>query len=708
MGDNYPENEKNESEVSTPMGERLFKRFAAGVVAMVCITGMMAGCGGTAGSDSSAAKSAKESKAAQSVTENSAPSGEHEDQVFTENITGTDDGYDYELWKDNGDTEMTVMSGGTFSCKWDNINNALFRRGQKFDCTKTYKELGNISVKYGVDYQPDGNSYMCVYGWTRDPLIEYYIVETWGSWRPPGAPVALGTVTVDGGTYDIYKTTRYEQPSIDGTKTFDQYWSVRQQKPETDGTKIEGTISISKHFDAWEQIGLQLGNMYEVALNIEGYQSKGEATIYENELTIDGNYSADPAPEVTVNEGGAEEGPAPMAGGVGYFTSNFEEDECSWTPRGSSTVAQNTDEASEGTGSLFVSGRTDNWNGAAIMLDQEVFKAGGTYSFKVNAMQKSGEEATMKLTMQYSDGGGDHYDEVDQKTAADGEWITLENAAFTIPEGAVNPILYVESPDSLTDFYIDCAEGKGNDGEAEESSSGDKKDEGEYVFEDPVAVENTADVSWIDKDKPMVAIAFDDGASATKKDDPAYRIIDTMADNGFHATFFYVGNWIKTEEQVQYAHDKGMEIANHTMTHPYLSKLTPAEIRDEYEQCREKLKGIIGEEPSAVCRLPYLDGGGDTTKTLNDVALISCAVDTQDWNKATSEQIVETLEKAMDNGSLDGAIVLCHENYASTADAMDVIVPELKEKGWQVVTVSEMFKAKGTELMGGKVYGKVN
>ena len=132
------------------------------------------------------------------------------------------------------------------------------------------------------------------------------------------------------------------------------------------------------------------------------------------------------------------------------------------------------------------------------------------------------------------------------------------------------------------------------------------------------------------------------------------------------------------------------------------------EIRDEYEQCREKLKGIIGEEPSAVCRLPYLDGGGDTTKTLNDVALISCAVDTQDWNKATSEQIVETLEKAMDNGSLDGAIVLCHENYASTADAMDIIVPELKEKGWQVVTVSEMFKAKGTELMGGKVYGKVN
>ncbi|MBQ8966323.1 glycoside hydrolase family 11 protein [Ruminococcus sp.] len=684
------------------MGKRLFKRFAAGVVATACMTGLLAGCGGESGNSSSSAKTTKaESKAA----EESEAAENHEDQVFTENVTGTEDGYAYELWKDNGDTEMTITGGGTFSCKWENINNALFRKGQKFDCTQTYKDLGNISIKYGVDYQPDGNSYMCVYGWTRDPLIEYYIVETWGSWRPPGAPEALGTVTVDGGTYDIYRTTRYDQPSIDGTQTFDQFWSVRQVKPEADGTKIEGTISVSKHFDAWEQIGLHLGNMHEVALNIEGYQSKGQATIYQNDLVIDGNYSADPAPEVTVNESTGS-GPAAMAGGVGFFTSNFEEDECSWGPRGSATVSRTTDEASDGSGSLFVSGRTDNWNGAAINLDVEAFKPGGTYTFKTDAMQKSGEEISLKLTMQYSDGGGDHYDQVDLKTAPDGEWVTLEGE-YTLPEGAVNPILYVESPDSLADFYIDCAEGKGDGGETEESSSG-KKDEGEYVFEDPVAINNTADVSWIDKDKPMVAIAFDDGASATKKDDPAYRIIDTMADNGFHATFFYVGSWIKTEEQVKYAKEKGMEIANHTMTHPYLSKLEPAEIRDEYEQCREKLKGIIGEEPSALCRLPYLDGGGDTRKTLNDVALISCSIDTQDWNKASADEIVEKLKKAKEDGSLNGAIILCHENYATTAEAMETIVPWLKDEGWQVVTVSELFAANGKELMGGNVYSKLS
>ena len=62
------------------------------------------------------------------------------------NETGNQDGYDYELWKDTGNTSMTLNAGGTFECSWSNINNALFRKGKKFDSTKTYKEIGNISI----------------------------------------------------------------------------------------------------------------------------------------------------------------------------------------------------------------------------------------------------------------------------------------------------------------------------------------------------------------------------------------------------------------------------------------------------------------------------------------------------------------------------------------------------------------------------------
>ena len=197
---------------------------------------------------------------------------------FTNNATGQIDGYSYELWKDTGTTQMTLLGGGKFSCSWSNINNALFRIGKKWDCTKTWQQLGSISVKYNVDYQPNGNSYMCVYGWTRSPLIEYYIVDSWGSWRPPGGQ-SRGTINVDGGTYDIYVTDRINQPSIDGTSTFKQFWSVRTQK------QTQGTISVDKHFSAWTSNNMQLGKMYEAALTIEGYQSSGKATVNQNDIT---------------------------------------------------------------------------------------------------------------------------------------------------------------------------------------------------------------------------------------------------------------------------------------------------------------------------------------------------------------------------------------------------------------------------------------
>ena len=203
-----------------------------------------------------------------------------EPPVITENELGTVDGYDYELWKDSGTTSMTLTGGGTFRCDWSGINNALFRIGRKFDCTHSWKDYGDIQVSYGADYYPVGNSYLCVYGWTREPLVEFYVVQSWGNWRPPGAE-PLGNVTVGDSTYDIYETTRVNQPSIDGTQTFQQYWSVRK------GKRTEDTIDLTAHFAAWEELGLELGKLYEIAMTVEGYQSSGTATVYQNEIALE-------------------------------------------------------------------------------------------------------------------------------------------------------------------------------------------------------------------------------------------------------------------------------------------------------------------------------------------------------------------------------------------------------------------------------------
>lgn len=221
--------------------------------------------------------------------------------------TGTEDGYDYCLWKDYGDTSMTLTGGGTFECWWENIGNALFRKGKTLGCVQNYASYGNITLDYGVDYQPNGNSYLCVYGWSRNPLVEYYIVDSWGTWRPPGG-TAKATVTIDGGTYEIYETTRVNQPSIDGNTTFKQYWSVRTSK------RTSGTITVSDHFKAWANCGMSLGNLYEVTLCVEGYQSSGWANVYKNNLTFGGSSSSGSSSSGSSSSGSTSSGSSSSSG----------------------------------------------------------------------------------------------------------------------------------------------------------------------------------------------------------------------------------------------------------------------------------------------------------------------------------------------------------------------------------------------------------
>ena len=81
-------------------------------------------------------------------------------ETIYNNKTGNQGGYDYELWKDSGNTSMTLNDGGAFECSWSNINNALFRKGKKFGGNQTYNQIGNISFDYAADYRPNGNSYL--------------------------------------------------------------------------------------------------------------------------------------------------------------------------------------------------------------------------------------------------------------------------------------------------------------------------------------------------------------------------------------------------------------------------------------------------------------------------------------------------------------------------------------------------------------------
>ncbi len=380
-----------------------------------------------------------------------------------------------------------------------------------------------------------------------------------------------------------------------------------------------------------------------------------------------------------------------------YFDSNFNSSASGWTGRGDASVEISSDSYYSGK-SLFVSGRSDYWHGAATELGSD-FKAGNTYSFSGAVMQQSGSATTMQLTLQYTLNGEENYDQIASATVKSGEWTKLENTAYTIPSGATNMLIYVEAPDSYTDFYIDEFVG------ATEGTKSSVTTGGGMVGKAPVTTTPTTPPTgnFPDPTKPMMAISFDDGTDPNGK-----KIIDALAKEGFTATFFYVGNWIKDESQVKYAYQKGMEVANHTTTHPYLTNLSASEIKNEYNQTYTKLKNIIGAEPSKLLRLPYLASNSTVTSALSDVPMITCAIDTEDWNGASKDQIVSKIKNAMNNGSANGSIILCHETYASTAAAMEEIAPYAKAQGWQIVSISEMFAAKGKTLNGGQIYQKCN
>jgi endo-1,4-beta-xylanase len=185
----------------------------------------------------------------------------NEGDVIRDNITGTQGEYNVEYWKNGGTGTMTLGPGCDFSCEWGSVNNILFRKGLRPGSRE-------VNISYSADYEPQENSYLSVYGWFQNPLVEYYIIESWGTWRPPGSFGKKGTVISDSGTYEIYSNSRNGE-SIEGYKTFTQYWSVRTVK------RTSGVITCKNHFDAWEKAGMTIGKFYEVSFNVEAYQSPG-------------------------------------------------------------------------------------------------------------------------------------------------------------------------------------------------------------------------------------------------------------------------------------------------------------------------------------------------------------------------------------------------------------------------------------------------
>lgn len=148
----------------------------------------------------------------------------------------------------------------------------------------------------------------------------------------------------------------------------------------------------------------------------------------------------------------------PDALAANLLSAEFETTNDSFIGRGGASVAWTSDKAYSIDCSLFVSGRTATWNGASREASS-FMKAGGKYKISAAVYQESGEAVEMKFSLQYTDSTGETaYDAIALETAPDSEWTILSNDAYVVPEGASDIQIYVETTESLTDFYVDLVQ----------------------------------------------------------------------------------------------------------------------------------------------------------------------------------------------------------------------------------------------------------
>jgi len=179
-------------------------------------------------------------------------------QTVVNNGTGYNNGYYYSLYTSGGYATMTFPGAGTypgnFQVNWSNVNDVVGGKGWN---TGSYR-----TVNYNVG-EANGYNNVSVYGWTTNPLVEYYVCEfgsvVSGSYK--------GSVSSDGHTYSTYEHLQVNQPSIQGTATFEQYldnWGGSS-------TGSNHAVTMGNHYNHWNSLGMNLGNFNELIFMAEAW-----------------------------------------------------------------------------------------------------------------------------------------------------------------------------------------------------------------------------------------------------------------------------------------------------------------------------------------------------------------------------------------------------------------------------------------------------
>lgn len=166
------------------------------------------------------------------------------------------------------------------------------------------------------------------------------------------------------------------------------------------------------------------------------------------------------------------------------------------------------------------------------------------------------------------------------------------------------------------------------------------------------------------------------------------QILKILADNQVKITFFMVGDWIdKYPEYVKKINEAGHEIGSHSNTHPHVNNLSYEKNIEEIESSNDKIEKLIGRRTS-LYRAPYGEYNNIVIKAATDKGYyaIQWNLDTLDYTGLTGEKMWQRLENKLSSGS----IILMHNGTEHTADSLDMLIKNIKAKGFELVKVSDL------------------
>lgn len=180
-----------------------------------------------------------------------------------------------------------------------------------------------------------------------------------------------------------------------------------------------------------------------------------------------------------------------------------------------------------------------------------------------------------------------------------------------------------------------------------------------------------------------MVLTFDDGPSQHTS-----RLVDLLDANNVQATFFVVGqNVVNFPATTQRSFANGNEIMNHSWDHPDLATLGPTEVASELSQTSNAIESIVGVRPKLM-RPPYGSYNATVTSAAGQQGMSVIL-----WNVETSDWSVQVTSAVIDNATSraqPGGIVLMHDLYPTTVDAVPTIISNLKARGYALVTVSDL------------------